>query len=133
MDAQVHVLCSNCEKVMVELQKDKRNKEESVINIEKETTVEEKPNNEKIEVTIDNTIEEDKEPSLNFKSMSPDEEESSFCEIKIDYSKKERARSHSRAAEDMILTDETLETVGFGDATMKKFEPTIDKIRMIAG
>ena len=133
MDAQVHVLCSNCEKVMVELQKDKRNKEESVINIEKETTVEEKPNNEKIEATIDNTIEEDKEPSLNFKSMSPDEEESSFCEIKIDYSKKERARSHSRAAEDMILTDETLETVGFGDATLKKFEPTIDKIRMIAG
>ena len=132
MDAQVHVLCSNCEKVMVELQKDKRNKE-SVINIEKETILEEKPNDDKIEVKIDNTIEEDKEPSLNFKSMSPDEEESSFCEIKIDYSKKERARSHSRAAEDMILTDETLETVGFGDATMKKFEPTIDKIRMIAG
>ena len=133
MDAQVHVLCSNCEKVMVELQKDKRNKEDSVINIEKETIVEEKPSDEKIEVTIDNTIDEEKEPSLNFKSISPDEEESSFCEIKIDYSKKERARSHSRAAEDMILTDETLETVGFGDATMKKFEPTIDKIRMIAG
>ena len=79
MDAQVHILCSNCEKVLVELPKEKRNND-NVINIEKETN-EGKGTNE------DKTIEEEKEPSLNFKSMSPDEEESSFCEIQIDYSK----------------------------------------------
>ena len=124
MDAQVHILCSNCEKVLVELPKEKRNND-NVKNIENETH-EGKGTNE------DKTIEEEKEPSLNFKSMSPDEEESSFCEIKIDYSKKEHVPSNSRITEETISKMESAD-VRFGDATLKKFEPTMDKIRRMAG
>ena len=134
MEAQVHILCSNCEKVLVELPKENQNKE-SVINIEEETMADKKMTKEKKEINGATSNEEEKEPSLNFKSMTPDDEESSFCEIKIDYSKKERKRSSLRLAEDMILKEEILERrkPSFGDATMKKLEPTIDKIRRIAG
>ena len=118
MEPQVHILCSNCEKVLVELPKEKRNNPK-VINVEEE-------------INEDKTTEEDKEPSLNFKSMSPDEEESSFCEIKIDYSKKERVQSSSRIAEEMISKIESPD-VRVGDTTLKKFDHTIDKIRRIAG
>ena len=134
MEAQVHILCSNCEKVLVELPKENQNKE-SVINIEEEKMDDQSKNKEKKEMEDASTNEEEKEPSLNFKSMTPDGEDSSFCEIKIDYSKKERKRSSLRLAEDMILKEDILERrkPSFGDATMKKLEPTIDKIRRIAG
>ena len=134
MEAQVHILCSNCEKVLAELPKENQNKE-SVINIEEKKMDDQITSEEKKEIGDAATNEEEKDPSLNFKSMTPDAEDSSFCEIKIDYSKKERKRSSLRLAEDMILKEEILERrkPSFGDATMKKLEPTIDKIRRIAG
>ena len=84
MEAQVHILCSHCEKVLVEVPKEKvQTQKGNVSNIpEKPSSVEKTTN--KIE------------SPLNFKSESQEEEESSYCEIKIDYSKNENIQSASR-------------------------------------
>ena len=76
MEAQVHILCSHCEKVLVEVQKEKM-KADEVINVEEGQLLK---NQKCIK----------KESSLDFKSESQEElDESSLREIKIDYSKNE--------------------------------------------
>ena len=127
MEAQAHILCSHCEKVLVEVPKEKT-KTENVFDVE-----EEKPLS-KVKKCDEN------EASLNFKSESQDEEESSYCEIKIDYSNTENAPSISKSGGEI---QPKLESVESGhrkgsverkvSGTFKKLEPTIDHIRRIVG
>ena len=124
MEAQVHILCSHCEKVLVEVQKKKSNNDE-VIDIENELS-------EKADKSGK------RESSFDLKSESQDEEEdeSSICEIKIDYSKNENSQLSANSGGEI---QSKLDQQGPGTAerkvsgTFRKFEPTLDKLRMIAG
>ena len=122
MEPQVHILCSHCEKVLVEVPKDKT-KTEKVITIEEEP--------------IQTLIKRDeKEPSLDFKSESQEEaDESSFCEIKIDYSKNENAKSAAKSSGDVHtkLEQPARSSERKLSVTLKKLDPTFDKLRRIVG
>ena len=84
MEEQVHILCSHCEKVLVEVQKEKT-KGDEVINLEEGKLLK---NQKCIQ----------KETSLDFKSESQEElDKSSLCEIKIDYSKNEMSQLGDKA------------------------------------
>ena len=123
MEAQVHILCSHCEKVLVEVQKDKT-KNDRVINIEEEP--------------LQNVNKRDeKRSSLDFKSESQEElDESSFCEIKIDYSKNEKAPSSAKSGRDIHTKLEQPEA-SFSErklsGTLRKLDPALDKLRRIVG
>ena len=127
MDAQVHILCSHCEKVLVEVPKEKR-KTENVINVEGEDP-------------LSKVIKSDEnEASLNFMSESQDEVESSYCEIRIDYSKTENVPSTSKSGGEIQAKLESVETGHRKGSverkvsgTFKKLEPTIEHIRRIVG
>ena len=124
MEAQVHILCSHCEKVLVEVQKKKSNNDE-VIDIEKEPSEKDEENGKR-------------GSSLDLKSESQDEEEDelSFCEIKIDYSKNENSQlSVNSGGEVQSKLDQQEAEIAERkvSGTFRKFEPTLDKLRMIAG
>ena len=118
METQVHILCSHCEKVLVEIPKEKRNAE-IVSDIKQEPVAIEPKSTEK-------------DASLNFKSDSQEEEESSFCEIKIDYSKNENIPSSAKLGGE-IFNKMELSEPGLSDSTKKKRNPTLDRFRRMAG
>ena len=120
MEARVHILCSHCEKVLVEVPKEK---------IKDETT-----SNLKV-ASLENNL-TCNEQEITEMSTSDDEEhgDDEHREIEIDYgykSKNPTSVSKQEFTGNPVVSRDCEK--GFADSTLKKLEPAIEKIRRLTG